>query len=95
MSALFVLKIGYTSYIVSPADAAKVMTILSAAKCVQSEYLDGRTHYVEGDGEALSFEPMRVEITSRVERDRLRAVERDAWEAAKARNAAEDGEAAA
>ncbi len=99
MSNHFALKIGYASYVVTPADAAKVMAILSAARCIQSEYLDGRTVYVESNGEDLSFEPMRGEIIPRVERDRLREIESAAWKAerdAKAapKAAAENGEVA-
>jgi hypothetical protein len=84
----FALKIGYSHYLMTPANAAKVMELLSAAPCVSTAYLAGATHYVESEGEALSFEPFTRAVTPKAEVEAMRAAERADWEAAKAAKAA-------
>ena len=84
----FALKIGYTTYFVTPANAAKVMEILSAARCASPEYLRGENQYVEGRGEALSFEVFDKPVLTAAQRDELNAQDRAEWEVTKAQRAA-------
>ena len=96
MTTTFALKIGYTHYLMSPANAAKVLELLGSARCVTSEYLQDATQYVESEGEELAVVTFDKEIMTKAQRDELRAAERAEYEAIKAaRKAAEEADAAA
>ena len=90
MTTQFALKIGYTHYLMSPANAAKVLELLGSARCVTSEYLLDTTHYVESDGEELAVVAFDKEIMTKAQRNEIRAAERAEYEATKeARKVAE------
>lgn len=87
----FALKIGYTHYLMTPANAAKVLELLGSARCVSSEYLADATHYVESDGEELAVVAFDKEITTKARREEIRAAERAEYEAVKAARKAAEG----
>jgi len=76
----FSLKIGFNFYLMTPADAAKVMEALSTSPCVTLEYLGGVTHYCSTDAGHISIEPFRGSIISREKRDELRAADHAEYE---------------
>jgi len=91
----FALKIGYTHYLMTPANAAKVLELLGSARCVSTEYLQDATQYVESDGEELAVVTFDKEIMTKAQRNEIRAAERAEYEAIKeARKAAEAADAA-
>lgn len=83
----FSLKIGFNFYLMTPADAAKVMEALSTSPCVTLEYLGGETHYCSTDADHISIEPFRGSVISREKRDELRAADHAEYERRQAERA--------
>jgi hypothetical protein len=76
----FRLTIGYRSWLIDAASAAKVMDVLAAAIPVGTDWVDGETvHHVLEKDESLSLEQVTRRVLTPVEYD----IAYDAAEAAK------------